>query len=701
MRARHRGRPPRAASAARADGSRSSSPSDTITPPAGPLRDQVDFLVIVLREADAPRSRRAGAGVALAALAREAGAADFAATGAADAVVTLATATSEPVTVREGALLAVSALARVPGRVCEPALAPAAADLAAAAADKSPDVRAAATDAVTAIAKHGASPSAAGALIDALLPLLEPAAAWGVKCAALAGLRAAAKASPDAATARLPAVVPAVTAMMCDAKADVAKAAAKAGAEALALVGNPDLVPAVPAILGAMAHPATAPECVTRVAGTTFVQPVEAPTLAVLVPLVVRGLRTKHTATVRKTALITANMAKLVYSPRDAEAFFPALLPLLEKAAAETSNPECRAVVEGAVAALRAAADAAGAAPPDAPWTMTDAVEALSAAAEAVGAPLPSASAAAVEWAGTVAAALATDRCFDAGAWRDGVATLLAPYTGLEAAAKVATAALAAARSARGGGGDSSDGGGDDDDPTPKLCECEFSLAYGGKILLSGAKLALRKGARYGLCGANGVGKSTLMRAIADGKVDGFPPRSEVRTAYVESNIDADADVAVSEYVHTHPELVAEGDDRPTLAAVEAALDDVGFDAAGRASPVGALSGGWKMKLALARATLLRADVMLLDEVGGGGREGGGAATGRRARRPSTPTPFSPPTTSTSPTSPGSPPASPRPTRPRASSCRTIPRSWTPSAPTSSTTRTNSSPPTAATSPPL
>lgn len=40
-----------------------------------------------------------------------------------------------------------------------------------------------------------------------------------------------------------------------------------------------------------------------------------------------------------------------------------------------------------------------------------------------------------------------------------------------------------------------------------ELCNCEFSLAYGGKILLQDARLRLVRGRRYGLCGANGVGK--------------------------------------------------------------------------------------------------------------------------------------------------------------------------------------------------
>ena len=58
-----------------------------------------------------------------------------------------------------------------------------------------------------------------------------------------------------------------------------------------------------------------------------------------------------------------------------------------------------------------------------------------------------------------------------------------------------------------------------DDGPGEELCNCEFSLAYGGKILLNNARLILKRGRRYGLCGANGAGKSTLMKAIAAGKV--------------------------------------------------------------------------------------------------------------------------------------------------------------------------------------
>ena len=59
----------------------------------------------------------------------------------------------------------------------------------------------------------------------------------------------------------------------------------------------------------------------------------------------------------------------------------------------------------------------------------------------------------------------------------------------------------------------------DDGSDGPLLCDIQFSLAYGGLLLLNHTNLKLRRGRRYGVCAANGAGKSTLMRAIKEGKV--------------------------------------------------------------------------------------------------------------------------------------------------------------------------------------
>ncbi|KAG0311721.1 translational elongation factor EF-1 alpha, partial [Podila horticola] len=128
------------------------------------------------------------------------------------------------------------------------------------------------------------------------------------------------------------------------------------------------------------------------------------------------------------------------------------------------------------------------------------------------------------------------------------------------------------------------------------LCDCEFSLAYGGMILLNKTRLNLRRGQRYGLCGPNGVGKSTLMRAIADGQLEGFPPADELRTVFVEHNLQAeDADLPVATFIFQDEKIK----DLDRKAVIEM-LESVGFDKEKQEQAVGSLSGGWKMKLELA-----------------------------------------------------------------------------------------------------
>jgi elongation factor 3 len=155
-----------------------------------------------------------------------------------------------------------------------------------------------------------------------------------------------------------------------------------------------------------------------------------------------------------------------------------------------------------------------------------------------------------------------------------------------------------------------------DDATIPDLCKCEFSLAYGGKILLNTAKLHMKKGKKYGLIGPNGCGKSTLMKAIANGQLEGFPSKAELRTCYVEHDIQAiQESFSVLQYVLSDP-MVAESlkPDEPGEVQVIKQLSSLGFTDKMIHGNVTALSGGWKMKCALARALLSNVSLMLLDE---------------------------------------------------------------------------------------
>ncbi|KAI7328393.1 Elongation factor, partial [Hortaea werneckii] len=151
-----------------------------------------------------------------------------------------------------------------------------------------------------------------------------------------------------------------------------------------------------------------------------------------------------------------------------------------------------------------------------------------------------------------------------------------------------------------------------DEEEGVDLCNCTFNLAYGAKILLNQTHLRLKRGQRYGLLGPNGSGKTTLMRAINNEQVEGFPKQSEVKTAYIEHDLDsADTEMTVIDW--TLMKLKSVNVDKPED-EVRKTLVEFGFAPEQLSGPITALSGGWKMKLALARAVFQEPDILLLDE---------------------------------------------------------------------------------------
>jgi len=105
------------------------------------------------------------------------------------------------------------------------------------------------------------------------------------------------------------------------------------------------------------------------------------------------------------------------------------------------------------------------------------------------------------------------------------------------------------------------------------------------------------------------------MRSIANNQVEGFPDTNEVRTVFVEADIQGEqSHLSCIEYVFLDEKIQALG---CTIEEVKSVLSTVGFVPDGKAKPdhaVSTLSGGWRMKLALARAMLQKADILLLDE---------------------------------------------------------------------------------------
>lgn len=89
------------------------------------------------------------------------------------------------------------------------------------------------------------------------------------------------------------------------------KAAVDVLADAFQLVGNHDLEARVPALLSCIAHPSEAASCIDQLSNITFAHRVQAPILALLIPVLIQGLREENSEVLDKTAHVIASMAKV------------------------------------------------------------------------------------------------------------------------------------------------------------------------------------------------------------------------------------------------------------------------------------------------------------------------------------------------------------------------------------------------------
>jgi len=145
------------------------------------------------------------------------------------------------------------------------------------------------------------------------------------------------------------------------------------------------------------------------------------------------------------------------------------------------------------------------------------------------------------------------------------------------------------------------------------LLSCDaVSKAYGTRVLFEELSFGLFEGDQLGLVGPNGSGKSTLLKILAGQESPDrgtCSVRGGVRVGYVPQDPVLEPGVTVEDTVASGLAAVDE-DERPGRIAL--ALGRAGL-ADGRAS-VDTLSGGWKKRLAIARALAAEPDVLLMDE---------------------------------------------------------------------------------------
>jgi elongation factor 3 len=208
-------------------------------------------------------------------------------------------------------------------------------------------------------------------------------------------------------------------------------------------------------------------------------------------------------------------MAKLVDSAVTVRPFLPKLLPGLIKVEGSMGDPEARGVIARAIATLRQIGQVPEGDGSDLPpLKFADAVQlaaSLASIYQKAGAEL-STTDTSVVYASQLATNLVNAKNFEIPQW-DTLAGYLPFHSSVNESVSLTREWVV--RSAT---EDTDDGEvPDDEEEGEDLCNCQFSLAYGAKILLNTAVLRLKRGHRYGLCGKNGTGKSTLMRAITNG----------------------------------------------------------------------------------------------------------------------------------------------------------------------------------------
>ncbi|KAL8639717.1 MAG: hypothetical protein Q9228_003274 [Teloschistes exilis] len=418
---------------------------------------------------------------------------------------------------------------------------------------------------------------------------------------------------------KLAGLIPIVEGGMHDLKAEVGKQAVKTMTALTALLSNDDVAPRIPLLIKSMEKPSTdtLQKAIHALSQTTFVAIVTSPVLALLTPLLERSLNTPTTSqeVLRQTVVVVENLTKLVHDPIEARTFLPKLKPGVQGVKDRASLPEVRELATRALNVIKKAMgddDGNLANGQIAPTTTADVFAILNkemdTKTDLQGFPGDN------ELWLLVRHYIAEMMVEDVNHRKiDRVNLSSTPYLKQLLNGEKATAVGEALHKHfvdedhRKFGQPIKPASGE-----VEIVNTDFSLAYGGMLLLSHTNITLHKGHRYGLCGRNGAGKSTLMRSIAEGKLEGFPSKEELKTCFVEHNQGEDADLSILDFISKDPDLAAAGKDR-----ISQVLAEVGFTAGpgGRQEErVGSLSGGWKMKLALARAMLMGADVLLLDE---------------------------------------------------------------------------------------